>query len=234
MPSVSAEDEWSPLQSVIVGRATNSCFPSEPSCMIAATMPKEYHTSFQPDNPFPKHILDQADAELDQMVSILQREGVQVHRPELVDWRKVGGYTSAMPRDGLITVGHHIIEAPFAWRCRRDEVNLAYATILKELSQDNRVRIIRAPTAPWPDTLYDPIPSSDDTAQRWVINNTRPAFDAADFMRFGKKLLGQISNVTNMKGVEYLRANVPPEYSVELLDVNDPQAMHIDATILPL
>lgn len=229
-----ADNEWSPLQSVIVGRATNSCFPSEPSSMIAATMPDKYHSSFRSRNPFPKDIVERADAELDQLVSILQREGVQVYRSEAVDWLKVGGYTSAMPRDGLITVGHHIIEAPFAWRCRRQEVNLAYGRILEELSQDSRVRVIRSPESRLPDTVYDPVPNLDDSAQGWVVNNSRPAFDAADFMRFGKTILGQISHVTNMKGVEYLRANVPCGYSVELLEVNDPHAMHIDATLLPL
>jgi len=234
MPSVSADNEWSPLRSVIVGRAANSCFPSEPSPMIAATMPSEYHSSFRPDNPFPANIVKRADAELDQLVSILQREGVQVHRPKVVDWRKVGGYTAAMPRDGLMTVGHCVIEAPFAWGCRRQEIDLAYAEVLRELEQDCSVRVIRAPKPPLPDTLYDNVSSNGDAVQGWVITNSRPAFDSADFMRFGKILLGQVSNVTNMKGIEYLQANIPEGYSVEILDVNDPHAMHIDATILPL
>lgn len=46
--------------------------------------------------------------------------------------------------------------------------------------------------------------------------HSRAAFDTADFIRFGKTL-GKFSNVTNMKGVEYLRANVPSGYSIELL-----------------
>ena len=68
----------------------------------------------------------------------------------------------------------------------------------------------------------------------WAINNACPAFDAADFIRFGKTIVGQLSNVTNQKGVEYLGKAVPEGYSVELLDVTDEHAMHIDATVLPL
>ena len=194
-------------------------------------MPSEHHTSFRHNNPFPSHILQRADEELDQLVSILQGEGVQVCRPKEVDWNRVGGYTSAMPRDGLLTVGNRIIEAPFAWGCRSQEIQLAYDEILNELERDTRVRVIRAPVLPIPDTLYE---DSNDALQPWAINNSRPAFDAADFMRFGKTLLGQYSNVTNQRGVEYLRDNVPPGYSVEILDVDDPHAMHIDATLLPL
>lgn len=234
MTSVSADNEWSTLKSVIVGRATNSCFPSEPSCMIAATMPTEHQSSFRQNNPFPAHILGKAEAELEQLVSILQREEVQVYRPEIVDWNEVGGYTGAMPRDGLITVGNCIIESPFAWGCRRGEIELAYGDLLRELEKDGSARVIRAPKLPLPDTLHDIDAGSNDTAKKWVINNSRPAFEAADFMRFGKTLLGQLSHVTNTKGVDYLRASIPEGYSVEILDVNDPSAMHIDATILPL
>ena len=53
-------------------------------------------------------------------------------------------------------------------------------------------------------------------------------------MRFGKTILGQLSHVTNSKGVEYLRSKIPPGYSIELLQTSDSSAMHIDATILPL
>lgn len=53
-------------------------------------------------------------------------------------------------------------------------------------------------------------------------------------MRFGKILIGQYSHVTNLKGVEYLRDQIPQDYSIEILDVTNPHAMHIDTTICPL
>lgn len=139
-----------------------------------------------------------------------------------------------MPRDGLMTVGQSIIESPFAWSCRRHEIELAYAGILGELAKDCSVSVIRAPKGPQRDSIYDNISSESVDLGGWAINNSRPAFDSADFMRFGKTLVGQISNVTNMKGVEYLQSVIPGGYSIEILDVDDPHAMHIDATILPL
>lgn len=232
-PTISADNEWSPLRAVIVGNSENSCFPNEPAYMIKMTMPEKYQSQFRPGNPFPASILQLAREELEQFVSILEKECVRIYRPDDVQWAQHGGYTGAMPRDGLIVVGNTIIEACYAWTCRRREIDLAFGSFFREIGKDQSIRIVRAPEVPVPDTIYDGV-GEDVSPHHWAINNSRPAFDAADFMRFGKTLIGQLSNVTNTKGVEYLREAVPDGYTVELLEVNDPHAMHIDATILPL
>ena len=206
MPSVSADDEWSPLRSVIVGRAAQSNFPSEPPVMIANTMPSRYLEEFRPNHPFPEYISETADAELNQLTTILEREGIKVYRPKSVDWCKIGGYTGSMPRDGLLTVSNHIIESAYAWGCRRQEIALAFEDILRELAQDSSIRVIRAPTPPFPDTIYEGPAGGGVDGHPWVIKNSRIAFDAADFMRFGKTLIGQFSHITNSKGVGYLRS----------------------------
>ncbi|RYP14562.1 hypothetical protein DL765_006295 [Monosporascus sp. GIB2] len=251
---ISADDEWSPLRSVIVGRAEHSAFPYEAAHMIAATMPHEHASEFRPFNAFPEEVITRAQWELDNFASLLERQGIRVCRPRKIDWLKVGGYTGAMPRDGLMTVGNALIEAPFAWACRRHEIQLGYSDILHELSGGGSSRIYRAPLIIGPDTLYDGVDVKAVAAYHgradnlegvqngnghgvnpgWAINNSRPAFDAADFMRFGKTVIGQLSNVTNCKGVQYLQAVVPEGYAVEILDTTDEHAMHIDATILPL
>ena len=237
---VSAEDDWSPLKSVIVGRAKGSSFPSEPNRMITRTMPSQHRANFRSSNPFPPEILARAQEELDRFASLLAGMGIRVYRPDQIDWLEAGGYTGAMPRDGLMTVGNTIIESPFAWRCRRREIQLAYSGILDELSKQNdSLTICRAPTIVGHDTLYDDegnraSKTTDGDDRHWAINNSRPAFDAADFMRFGKTIVGQMSHVTNRKGVKLLQALVPDGYTVEIIDTTYKSAMHIDATILPL
>jgi glycine amidinotransferase len=69
---------------------------------------------------------------------------------------------------------------------------------------------------------------------QWVTNNSRPAFDTADFMRFGTTIIGQLSHVTNQAGVDWVIKNLPKRYKAEMIELNDPNAKHIDATILPL
>jgi glycine amidinotransferase len=235
---VSAHDEWSPLRSVIVGRAGRSCFPYGNPDVLRATMPHGYLDCFKPASLFPVDIVAQAEAELNQLAVLLEQRGIQVYRPSDVDWMQHGGYTGAMPRDGLITVGHHLIEAPFAWGCRQYEIQLAFEDILTDLAKDRSIEIIRRPPNLHQTSLYYSADRESMLAETkefpWIINNARPAFDAADFMRFGKVIIGQYSHVTNVKGVEYLRRHIPRGYTIELLDVHDPGAMHIDATILPL
>ena len=192
---VSADSEWSKLRSVIAGRAENSCFPSKPAHMIAATMPKEHQDKFRPYHPFDSKILANANEELENLVSILQREGNSKVMAAGAQRRK--------DSDGLLTVGNHIIEAPFAWKCRRQEISLAFSSILEELARDPSVRVIRAPVVPKPDPIYDGMACKlqQSDSRSWAVNNSRPSFDAADSTRVDKSLLGQFSNVTNEKGV---------------------------------
>ncbi|KAJ4388412.1 hypothetical protein N0V85_007578 [Neurospora sp. IMI 360204] len=105
-PTISASTEYSPLHTLIIGRATHSLFPSEPAHMIRATMPSPYHSEFRPHHPFPASIVAKADEELDNFARVMtERFGIKVYRPREVDWTKAnegrGGYTGAMPRDGL-------------------------------------------------------------------------------------------------------------------------------------
>ncbi|KAL5358104.1 hypothetical protein BJX96DRAFT_173137 [Aspergillus floccosus] len=234
-PSVHAHDEWSPLKSVIVGRAGRACFPAAPPAMIASTMPAAHVHRFKPRSLFPEDLIEKAEAELDCLAAILKAEGIRVYRPPRgIDWLAEEGYTGAMPRDGLISVGNTLVEACFAWKCRSREIELAYGALLEELAlQDPCARIIRRPTDTFADTLLNE-DGPDEANNRWIINNSRPAFDAADFMRFGAVILGQYSHVTNQAGVDYLQRHLPEGYRIEMLAVNDPNAMHIDATILPL
>lgn len=224
-----AHNEWSPLKTAIVGRAENSLFPAEPRRMIEMAMPARFVSEFYPHHPFPADHVAKAKEELEGFAKALEREGVEVLRPDIVDWNKVGGYSAAMPRDGLMVVEDHIIEAPFSWRTREHEIELAYSTILDELARRG-AKVVRAPPRPVPDTIYGP----DPPIAPFAINNSRPAFDTADFMRFGKTIVGQYSHVTNEKGVEYLRSVLPPGYTVEMIESKDPQVMHIDTTLVPL
>ena len=235
-PLVQADDEWSPLKAVIVGRAGKACFPWADSAMIQATMPTAHQHRFVPQAPFQSDLIKNAEAELDHLASLLEKEGIHVYRPpQDIDWCGVSGYTGAMPRDGLMVIGNTVIEACFAWPSRNREISLAFGSILKELSQDSRVRIVRRPSTAWARTLIEKVEQhGEDPNSTWVINNSRPAFDTADFMRFGKIILGQYSHVTNGAGVNYIRRHIPPQYRLEMLETTDVHAMHIDATILPL
>lgn len=65
---------------------------------------------------------------------------------------------------------------------------------------------------------------------RFVTTEFEPCFDAADFMRAGKDIFAQRSQVTNMMGIEWMKRHLEPEYNIHVLSFKDPNPMHIDAT----
>lgn len=55
-----------------------------------------------------------------------------------------------------------------------------------------------------------------------------------DFIRCGRDIFCQLSHVTNLFGIEWLRRHLGSDYRIHVLNFNDPKAMHIDATFVPL
>jgi glycine amidinotransferase len=155
---------------------------------------------------------------------VLTDLGVTVRRPDAVDWSSLGGHTSAMPRDCLLVAGTNIIEAPMVWRSRQNET-IAYRRILASYADQGGIWVSAPRTDPH--TL-------EADAGPWAINNVAPAFDAADFIRIGQDIIGQLSHVTNRAGVQWLQNYLGSDFTVTLLEFDDPHAMHIDATLLPL
>uniref|UniRef100_A0A2K5W7J8 Glycine amidinotransferase n=1 Tax=Macaca fascicularis TaxID=9541 RepID=A0A2K5W7J8_MACFA len=242
---VSSYNEWDPLEEVIVGRAENACVPPF-TIEVKANTYEKYWPFYQKHGGhyFPKDHLKKAVTEIEEMCNILKMEGVTVRRPDPIDWSlkyktpdfESTGLYSAMPRDILIVVGNEIIEAPMAWRSRFFEYR-AYRSIIKDYFH----RGAKWTTAPKPtmaDELYDrdyPIHSVEDrhklAAQgKFVTTEFEPCFDAADFIRAGKDIFAQRSQVTNYLGIEWMRRHLAPDYRVHIISFKDPNPMHIDAT----
>ncbi|XP_034638894.1 glycine amidinotransferase, mitochondrial isoform X4 [Trachemys scripta elegans] len=211
---VSSYNEWDPLEEVIVGRAENACVPPFSAEVKANTYEKnwEFYQKFGGQR-FPRDHLKKAIAEIEEMCNILKMEGVIVKRPEPIDWSvkyktpdfESTGMYAAMPRDILLVVGNEIIEAPMAWRARFFEYR-AYRPVIKDYFH----RGAKWTTAPKPtmaDELYDqdyPIHSVQDrhklAAQgKFVTTEFEPCFDAADFIRAGRDIFVQRSQIEFFK-----------------------------------
>ncbi|XP_007903741.1 glycine amidinotransferase, mitochondrial isoform X1 [Callorhinchus milii] len=242
---VCSYNEWDTLEEVIVGRPENACVP--PFTVEVKANTYEQHWAFYQQyggQSFPTEHVKKAIAEIEGMCDILRAEGVTVQRPDIVDWsakyntpdfESTGMYAS-MPRDILLVVGNEIIEAPMAWRARFFEYR-AYRSLIKDYFR----RGARWTTAPKPqmsDRLYDldyPIVSVKErhklAAQgKFVTTEFEPCFDAADFIRAGKDIFVQRSQVTNLMGIEWMRRHLAPTYRIHTISFQDPNPMHIDAT----
>lgn len=217
---------------------------------IKVDAPPQYWNLFQQfgGSPFDPDLVQAADRELSEFCHVLQEEGVVVRRPDVVDFAQpyqtpdfsASGLYAAMPRDILIVVGNEIIEAPMAWRSRFFEYR-AYRSLMKEYLR----RGAKWTTAPKPlmsDELYDlefaaKSPEEQEALVeqgRYVTTEFEPCFDAADIVRFGRDLFVQRSHVTNQMGITWLKQHLGPQYRVHVIQFQDTNPMHIDASLVPL
>ncbi len=240
---VNSHNEWDLLEEVIVGVVDGAAFPPW-HIALEAPLPEDQRDVFRANagKPFPPEKVAAARKELEEFVHILEAEGVRVRRPEAVDqsqtygglgWTSTGLY-DAMPRDVLLVVGNEIIECPLAWRSRHYGTS-AFKPLLKEYFQGG-AQWSAAPKPDLKDELYNydwtEPPNGDHPG--FVITEFEPTFDAADFIRFGRDIFAQKSNVTNDFGIAWLRQHLGDDYRIHVIDFNDPHPMHIDATLVPL
>lgn len=241
-----AWNEWDTLEEVIVGRVEGATVPPFTVEVKANTYEKNWDFFAQHGGQsFPRDHLQKATEEIEDFCNILKHEGVIVQRPDPIDFSEnyktpdfeSTGMYSAMPRDILTVIGDEIIEAPMAWRSRFFEYR-AYRSLLK----DYFIRGARWTTAPKPlmsDELYDqdyPMRTVQDRHKlaaegKFVTTEFEPCFDAADFIRAGRDIFVQRSQVTNYMGIEWMRRHLEPKgIRVHTLSFKDPNPMHIDAT----
>lgn len=232
--------EWDRLEEVVVGRLAAGVFPMWQHSM-RATMPESSWSLFQQRGgmPMPERQLEAAERELQGLVDALEAEGITVVRPDPKDqtipystphWLSTGGLYSGMPRDLLIVLGDTIVEAPMSWRCRYHEID-AFRPLIKSYFLKG-AGWLPAPRPQLTEELFTAHGEDDDHA--YAVTEFEPVFDAADFVRFGRDIVVQLSHVTNEFGIRWLERSVGSRFRVHRIEVNDPHAMHLDATLLPL
>lgn len=246
-PAVNSHNEWDPLEEVVVGILDGATVPSwEPT--LPVTMPRAHWPLFrsQGGHSFPAELIEAGKKDLEELVHILEAEGVRVRRPDPVDfskpyatpdWASPGGLYAAMPRDLMIVIGDQILETPLAWRSRFFEIH-AYRSLLKEYFHRGG-RWTAAPRPQLSDELYRHDRAAAEEEREFevfdsVLTEFEPTFDAADFARIGRDLFAQRSHVTNDFGIDWLRRHLGPDYRIHVLDVEDTHPMHIDATFVPM
>jgi len=245
---VNSHNEWDPLEEVIVGRLEHAMFPDSQIINKHTFPPAESWLIQQIMDlggvAYPPEMVTDAQQDLEQFIRILQAEGITVRRPDVVDhelpfrtpaWKVPCGSSSTNPRDPFLVVGNEIIETPMADRSRYFEA-WGYRSLFTEYFRQGA----KWTAAPKPRLLreqYDDDfqPSQyGDEEMRYVVTEFEPTFDAADFVRCGRDIIGQKSHVTNALGIEWLRRHLGDEYRIHVIQSRSPQAMHIDTTLMPL
>lgn len=244
---VNSHNEWDPLEEVIIGSLDGAMFPAWNTINVATAPPGEWVAAEERvgggGSPYPPAMVEAARRELAEFIHILEMEGVRVRRLDQADfaapfgtpeWQVSSGFCAANPRDPFIIIGNEILETPMADRSRYFEA-WAYRSLFKEYFKAG-ARWTAAPKPQLLDALYDQhytVPGPEEPI-RFVINEFEPVFDAADFVRCGRDIFCQTSNVTNHFGIAWMQRHLGDGYRVHTLQSRCPEAIHIDTTFMPL
>jgi len=250
--TVSAWNEWDPLKHVIVGRAEGA--------MLQAPEPAVYR-DFTKDGfpygkwgPMPEEMVAKAVEQLDNFAKILEKRGIQVDRPEPInfnqvvqtpDWKQDSMIGCMPPRDVVLTIGNEILEATMSHRSRWFEY-LCYRPLFERYyAEDPNFRWEAAPKPRLTERTYKKDwhktwnQLSDEERWKkaeesdWIITEVEPLFDAADVVRFGKDLFVQYSMVTNDAGIRWLRSHFP-NHRIHKVRYREFQPWHMDSTLVPV
>lgn len=254
-----AHTEWQPLREVIVGRVDGASWPdwnvvderTASEATRAEVLGQRGHWRRYPDA-----MIAAGQACLDRFIAILDAEGVRIRRPdpfahhapfETPHWRVASGFCAANPRDVILTVGKTFVECPMAHRGRYFEA-FPYRRLLKEFMARGALWL-SAPKPELTDALYDPdyvyptdAPEAvdddwdavDPDTIPFITTEEEPVFDAADFVRCGRDIFGQRSQITNRAGIAWLKRLLEPDYRIHLIPTRCAGAYHIDTTFVPL
>ena len=226
-------NEWDQLEEVIVGNPLQARFPTPDPSTRLAEFPDRSLAEI-PRGAFPQQIIDETEEDLNEFVSILEKEGVTVKRPDTwpheakfstIHWESQG-YYNYCPRDVLLVIGNQVIETPNVIRSRAQET-FSYRALLIDYLKSG-AKWFSAPKPMLLDSLFEGV-DFDKPEPR----NHEPAFDAANVLRFGEDLIYLVSATGNELGGQWLQTILGDKFRVHFVkDVY--YGSHIDSTFVAL
>lgn len=218
--------EWDNLREIVVGCATGAQTPTvkdESLHSICYGDVSDEAFAKAVVGPYPKHIVDEANEDLDLFADGLAKMGIKVYRPRPVDFTElyttpdwtVDGHYAYCPRDSVFTIAEQAIETPMVLRHRQNEAERMFRGMFKT---------VRAPRPRLLDSMYD-----RSVLGKPTLCNHEPAFDAANCLKIGRDILFLISNTGNETGAAWLQEHLGSGYRVH--PVHDVYVfIHIDST----
>lgn len=119
---INSSNEWNKLRSVVVGSATWANWPSNDPVFALESEKTLWKETPVPSGPVAQHIIDEANEDLDDLALVLTKLGVEVLRPEEMNFQELGGMYNYCPRDRLIIAGSKIVDPVMMYPCRDQEI----------------------------------------------------------------------------------------------------------------
>jgi glycine amidinotransferase/scyllo-inosamine-4-phosphate amidinotransferase 1 len=171
---IKSYDEWSPLKQIVVGDATHANWPVLDPVFSRESEKTTWTETPVPSGPVPQHIIDETNEDLNKLVMVLSSLGVEVLRPDPMNFQVHNGMYNYCPRDRLLVYGDAIVDPAMMYPCRDMELQC----------------------------YYDIVDSA--THYHFMPRNEGMILDAANICRLGDKMLFLESASGNRKAYEWL------------------------------
>ena len=176
---ISSYNEWDTLKKVVVGDATHANWPVLDKVYRAEAANSLWKETPAPAGPVPQWIIDETNEDLHYLCEALVKCGVEVVRPEPLNFQAHDGMYNYCPRDRFLVYGHDIVDPAMMYPCRDMEYQ-CYIDILEDAG-----RIMHMP------------------------RSEGLVFDAANVCRLGDSMLYLESASGNRAGYEWLCRQFP-------------------------
>ena len=119
---ISSYNEWSPLKKIIVGSATDANWPVNDPVFSKEGEKTTWKETPVPRGPVPQRIIEEANEDLDALATALMSLGVEVVRPDPLNFQTHDGMYNYCPRDRLLVYGSTIVNPAMMYPCRDMEL----------------------------------------------------------------------------------------------------------------
>jgi N-dimethylarginine dimethylaminohydrolase len=127
---ISTFNEWSPLKKIVVGSATDANWPVMDPVFARESEKTTWKESPVPRGPVSQRIIEETNEDLDGLVTTLMSLGVEVVRPDPLNFQVHDGLYNYCPRDRLLVYGSTVIDTAMMYPCRDMELQ-CYHDILE-------------------------------------------------------------------------------------------------------
>jgi len=131
---ISSYNEWDPLKKVVVGRADYANWPTNDPVYRKEAENSLWTETPAPSGPVPQWIIDETEEDLQTLCSTLTQLGVEVVRPDWMNFQVHDGLYNYCPRDRFLVYGDTVVDPAMMYPCRDMEYQ-CYVDVLEEAKQ---------------------------------------------------------------------------------------------------
>jgi glycine amidinotransferase/scyllo-inosamine-4-phosphate amidinotransferase 1 len=131
---ISSVNEWSPLKKIVVGSATDANWPVNDPVFSKESEKTTWKETPVPRGPVPQRIIDEANEDLDMLATTLIGLGVEVVRPDPLNFQSHDGMYNYCPRDRFLVYGSTVVDPAMMYPCRDMELQ-CYHNIVDSADQ---------------------------------------------------------------------------------------------------